>query len=180
MSSQIRYGSVVLAIALAGCASGGSSATATRPAAAPAQQSASARGTVPLQSLQWSGKFRPSQGISSTTAGRSDVNGSIRLYADGESLTHVSLSFTTGSGYDDSQLLSWGIASGDCGSNTLPLLPVSSFGQISISNNRGSLDGQIPMPLPTTGRYHANLYKSSGMDEGDVLSCASLQLGAKK
>lgn len=183
MSSQIRHGSVVaLAIALAGCASSGSTAAtpSTPTSNRPSTEAQAATGAIPLQGLQWTGKFRPSQAISGTTSGRADVNGNIRLTAAGATLTEVSLSFTTAGGYRSSTLMNWGIAAGDCGSNTLPLLPVASFGQITVGDNRGDLDGQVPMALPTSGRYHANLYMSSGLDEGDVLSCASLQLSRKK
>ena len=87
MISQIRHGSVVaLAMALAGCASGGSTAATPSSTATPTSnrqstEAMAATGAIPLQGLQWTGKFRPSQAISGTTSGRADVNGSIRLTA---------------------------------------------------------------------------------------------------
>jgi hypothetical protein len=45
------------------------------------------------------------------------------------------------------------------------------------TNGRAALDDDIGFTLPGTGTYHVNVFRGSGMQLSDVITCASLRRG---
>ncbi|HEU4989164.1 MAG: hypothetical protein KGL93_04285 [Gemmatimonadota bacterium] len=163
----------ILASGLAGCASGSGGAGGSSIAAD------AASGKIGPALLQWSGTFRPTQQQTGTFGGlqsRNQATGTVVLTAQGPSQTHVRMSISIG--ITDPVRLPWSLATGGCGSNTIPLMAVSQFPEVTASNGRARLDDVISIPLPTAGSYHVNVFNSgtSGQDESEVYTCADLTL----
>ncbi len=163
----------LLAAVSAGCASGAGSA-----GGAASVRSEAASGALGPAMLQWSGNFRAVQQETGTfgVRGRNTASGTITLDAPDPTQTHVRMRLSVP--IRDPVRLHWALASGGCGSNTIPLMAVAQFPEFSVSNGGGDLDVVMSMPMPTTGRYHANIYNSGtlGQDESEVMTCAELTL----
>jgi len=165
--------------ALAACASGGTSSGRSA-AATPATQQA-AGSSIPINLMQWTGSFRSAQQITSNVgSGHTTVTGGVRLTASGAGAMHAHVTLSTNAGIADATPLHWAIAQGDCHDGALPMIPLTSFPDLTISNDRGELDAEVPIELPTSGRYHANVYWRDSADEADVLTCATLDLSKIK
>ncbi|HKO16288.1 MAG TPA: hypothetical protein VJU87_08615 [Gemmatimonadaceae bacterium] len=160
---------VTIALAAAGCAS-----SSGRKAPSVAMQAAA--GDLGPANLQWTGKFRSIQQQLSTVDQRAHnvASGSVVLTAPDERETHVQIS-VSGPAQDASQL-SWVIAPGACRSGTIPLMAVSQFPEIRMSQGHGELDQVLSMPLPTAGSLHVNIYNGPSTDESGVMTCADLKL----
>ncbi len=177
--NMIRAGSLGLfAMAAVGCASSqGSSASSG------SVVSQAASGQLGPALLQWSGRFRSQMQRDAHIIGptRNEASGSVQLTAPSESQTAVQLEVRLPQQTDPVRLY-WSIASGPCGSNALPLMPVSQFPLISISSSVGSINVTLPFAMPTTGEYHVNVFAdgSDGRDETGVLTCAALALQKRK
>jgi hypothetical protein len=161
------------AAAVAGCASSQNQVPSTR------QQAAS--GDIAPAFLQWSGKFKSTEQQTSVTTmhARNAVFGTVRLTADGKNTTRAEIVFSIDVQPTVNGAYQWSLSSGDCHSNSIPVLPVNEFPLLNMASNRGQLDGVFNAPLPTSGRYHVNVFWSGGSDEGDVMACAPLQLGRR-
>ena len=168
-------GILTTSIALGGCASG-------HPAPPSARQQA-ATGEIGPAFLQWTGTFKATLQATSTISGssRNAVFGDVRLTAVDQNMMHARINFSVEESPPVSDNSLWSISSGECRSSSIPLLPPSEFPPIAIVNNRGTLDANVNLPLPTSGLYHVNVYWSygaslGGADEGNVLACANLSL----
>lgn len=162
-----------LAATLVGCASNNNAAPSTR------QQAES--GDIPPSMLQWTGKFRQGEQMSAM-AGihvRNTSVGDVRLTADSRNVTRAQINFALDVDPALTGGFRWALASGECGTDSFPVLPVNQFPLLQLSNNRGSLDAPVNFPLPTSGRYHVDVYQSAGADQGDVMGCANVTLGRK-
>lgn len=125
----------------------------------------------------WTGAFQPtsqrSGDVPRVAGGSRRTFGSVVLATvPGTSQTKVRLLFDA---LDGNMLLTWSVATGRCGSGTLPLRPPSTLPSIEIgSDGRGELDRAINLSLLRGGVYHVNIYRS-GQGLNDVLSCANLR-----
>jgi hypothetical protein len=176
---MIRAGSLGLfAMAAVGCASSHGAAGSS-----PSVTDQAASGQLGPALLQWTGRFRAQvqHDPHIIAPNRNEASGSVELTAPAESRTAVKLDVRLPQ-FTDPVRLYWSIASGPCGSNALPLLPVSQFPQISITSSVGSVDATLPFAMPTTGEYHVNVFaeNSDGRDESGVISCASLSLQKRR
>ncbi len=167
----------LLAIAAAGCASSQGGGAASESITADA-----ASGKIGPAFLEWSGRFQATQQQTGTFGGlqqRNRAAGTAVFTANGPRAMNVRIGVTIDN--TDPLRLSWSLSSGDCGSNTIPLLAVAQFPPITASNGRASLNDVIPLPLPVTGTYHVNVFNpgTSGQDESDVMICAPLTLKKK-
>lgn len=164
--------------ALGACASGGASSSSTASVAPSAQAVGS---TTPVNLIQWTGSFHPATEISSGGGGTHvSVSGGAKLTATSGHGMHAHLTLSTNAGIADATPVHWAIAQGDCHNGALPVAPVSAFPDLNISNDRGELDADVAVDLPTSGRYHLNVYKSESTDEADVFTCAPLQMSRIK
>ena len=130
--------------------------------------------------MQWSGSFQATQqqaGNADAPRGRNNASGSVRLFASGKTLMRARITLTAASA--TSQYLHWALVSGRCGSPALPLLTVSQFPDISMSNGRGQVDADVPLELPTSGTYHVDVFWGNGGDQADVMTCANLRREAR-
>lgn len=164
----------LLAIVAAGCASSQGGGTGSSSTAA-----AAASGKIGPGLLQWSGRFQSTQQQSGAFGGmrtRNQATGTAVFTANGPSSMNVVISFSIDN--DDSERLLWSLAGGDCGTNALPLMPVSQFPPILTANGRGTLRDVVPIAMPLTGSYHVNVFNAgtSGQDQADVMICAPLNL----
>lgn len=161
----------LLAVATGGCVSGAGGGGTSVAALA-------ACGVLGPAMLQWTGNFRSLQQETATfgVRGRNIASGTITLDAPDPTQMHVRMRISVP--IQDAVRLHWALASGACGSNTIPMMAVAQFPEIAVSNGGGDLDVVMSMPMPTTGRYHANVYNSGtmGQDESEVLTCAELTL----
>jgi len=133
--------------------------------------------------LRWSGSFAQSQQQSGDLAPRSTnkVYGTVSLTRPREDQSSVHAKITLSTPLGESRLLHWAVLDGSCGSNTLPLLAIEQFPQISITNNgRGQLDADLPLTLVSTASYHVDVYWTSGHDQGDLMTCANLRLDGSR
>jgi hypothetical protein len=174
--SRIVYGIAVGMLgAAAGCASGGASSSGGSPSVA----MAAGAGEVGPAFLKWTGRFQATQMQSGDVAARglNQATGSVTLTAAGPNQTRVQL--TVSGPTTDPVQLPWAISPGACRSGTIPVMTVSQFPEITMSNGRGELDATLSMPMPTAGTYHVNVYNGSTQDESGVMTCAELRLERK-
>ena len=149
---------------------------------APSLSTQAATGQVGPALLQWTGTFRPKQQYNATFGGmqqRNQTGGTVQLTATNARQMRARINLSVD--FNDSVRLPWALAPGGCGSNTIPVMAVPQFPEISVSNGNGSLDEIVSLAMPTAGTYHVNVYNTgtSGQDEADVLTCASLTLGTR-
>jgi len=162
-----------LSAAVVGCASSNSEPPSTR------QQAAA--GAISPTMLEWTGKFRPGDQASAMAGmhARSTSVGDVRLTVDSRNVTRAQINFSLDAEPALTGGYRWALASGECGTDSFPVVPVNQFPLIQLSNNRGSLDAPVNFPLPTSGRYHVNVYQTDGADQGDVMGCADMTLGRR-
>jgi hypothetical protein len=162
---------VVLASA---CASGSHS-----PAVTPAGTGADAPGVL---GLAWTGRFQPRQqqsGDGTSLRGRNNATGTVTLTALARERLRAEITVATP--LATATNIRWSLSTGACGSNTIPVLPVDQFPEITVSSSgRGQLDTEVPTSLPTSGSYHVNIFWTNGADESDVMTCANLRQSARK
>lgn len=160
------------AVSILGCASGSQSGSG------PADGSLAGLGPA---TLEWAGSFQPTQQASGDVTaprGRNSVTGKVLLRSSGPNATvaTIDLADVPTSMVD----VHWALVTGRCGSGAIPLMIVSEFPVLSVSNGRAHVQGEVSLPLPTSGVYHVNAYRSNGADEADVLACANLKLEPRK
>ena len=170
MTRTIQLGSALVAVVVAACASGGSSASGT--AAGPAR---------------WEGSFRTS-GYATTAVigpgqtGTSAAFGTIKLSPiaagpGGNTQVEVSVSAPVSPGTQ----LGWAIFTGPCGTMSAAIAGLMQFPTISIANSgNGFVRATMALPLDAQGSYHANVYWSSQpSDVSNVMMCANLELAKR-
>ncbi len=160
--------------------SAAASACATAPAVNRAPQSDDDRVAVLLAaSNRWTGNLNPTQGRTgaAVTTTRQKAYGTVELTVSPNrpTLTHVRLnvSVPVEPGLNN---LGWAIHQGNCGSGNPPVMSPGTFPMIVLSvNGQGSVDDDIPFTLPESGAYHLNVFRGSGTQLNDVITCANLR-----
>lgn len=71
--------------------------------------------------------------------------------------------------------LSWAILFGNCGSATLPLLPMSNFPELEVTAGQANFNSVLTLELPVSGEYHVEVYKDRRGGEESVLGCGNLK-----
>ncbi len=100
------------------------------------------------------------------------TTGSVFLSQAGSNRTRARVTVSTD--VRNASQMQWALVPGRCGSGALPMAGVERFPVIEIgSNNRGELDMEMPLTLPTSGSYHVNIY-NGGTQLNNVVSCANL------
>jgi hypothetical protein len=162
----------LVSIALAGCATAAPVPSAPQPSA---ERSVTLYPTI----KRWTGTFsaKRSYDAAAVASRRQNAYGSVELTVSPSSptLTHVSLtvSLPNEPGLD---LAGWGLSEGRCGSGSPPVLSPSMFPAVQLrSSGQGSIDAKIPFIIPETGNYHVNVFRRSGTQLTDMLTCAELR-----
>jgi hypothetical protein len=165
------YGLFVLAsIALAGCASSGSSQKVTydEPPA-----------------LRWSGSLLPTQGrtaeVQVTSQHRASGTLSIEVpstLTNNMQRARVTLSIALPELAGNQ--LRWAVLPDRCGSGDLPMIGFEQFPLLEIgSNGRGELKVDLPLELIANNSYHINVY-NGGQQLTDVFACGNLRYETKR
>jgi hypothetical protein len=161
----------VVSIALAGCA--------TAPSVSSAPPSSEQRLTADPTIKRWTGTFKPTRSYTAAAVAnkRQNASGRVELIVSPSSapLTRVTLnvSLPNESGLD---LAGWGLSEGRCRSGNPPVLAPEMFPPIQLkTSGQGSVDANIPFMIPETGSYHVNVFRGSGTQLTDVITCADLR-----
>jgi len=100
------------------------------------------------------------------------TTGSVFLSQAGSNRTRARVTVSTD--VRNASQMQWALVPGRCGSGALPMVALQRFPVIEIgSNNRGEIDMEMPLTLPTSGSYHVNIY-NGGTQLNNVVSCANL------
>jgi len=133
---------------------------------------------VPMQARAYDGQFRPMQqaqgGLGLSTQQR--VYGSVKI-AFRESNDRSKVNLTINTSAQQSEILGWSTNPGQCGSGSVPFMPVAQFPGIEVSSTgRGEVDVQnMQLSIPASGPVHVNVYR--GGDTLDkVIACANLRM----
>jgi hypothetical protein len=162
----------VVSTALTSCASAPPVSSAPQSVS---DQSAAVYPTVKV----WTGTLTPTQSYEPTAAASKRQNGygrvELTVSPNSPTLTHVILtvSIPLQPGMD---LVGWGLSQGRCGSGNPLVLPPSMFPAIQLGpNGQGTSDAKIPFIIPDNGSYHVDVFRGSGTQLNDVITCASLR-----
>jgi len=127
----------------------------------------------------WKGTLNPTQSHQATAVAsrRQNAYGSVELTvsANNPMLSRVTMTVSVPMepGLD---ILGWGLSPGRCGSGNPPVLSPSMFPTIQVNTNgQGKLDTKIPFIIPETGSYHINVFRGSGTQLTDVITCTELR-----
>lgn len=127
----------------------------------------------------WTGTLNPTQSYNGAAVASKRQNGSGRVdlsvSPNSPTLTHVviTVSIRLEPGMD---LVGWGLSPGRCGSGTPLVLSPSMFPAIQLGpNGQGHVDAKIPFIIPDNGNYHVDVFRGSGTQLSDVITCASLR-----
>lgn len=158
----------------------GGAACATAPAVNPPPNSDAARTAAIIESSQrWTASLNPTQGNSgvAVTTTRQKAFGTVELTVSPNrpSVSHVRLTVSVPM-EPGLNSLGWGIHEGSCGSGTPLIMSAGTFPVIILSpNGRGTVDDDIPLTLPQTGSYHVNVFRGSGNQLTDVITCGEIR-----
>jgi hypothetical protein len=159
----------VASTALAGCASTAPVSSAPQPVS---NESATVYPTVKI----WTGTLNPTQSYQASAVASQRQNGygrvELSVSPNNPTLTHVVLdvSIPIVPGLD---LVGWGLSPGRCGSGTPLVLSPSMFPAIQLGpNGQGHVDARIPFTIPDGGNYHVDVFRGSGTQLSDVITCA--------
>jgi len=89
-------------------------------------------------------------------------------------LTHVRLvtSVSLDPGMD---ALGWAIEPGNCGSGSPGVIPASMFPPLQVNaNGQARMDVDLPFQLTESGTYHVDVFRGTGSQPTDVITCAEL------
>ena len=156
----------VVMIALGACAS------------ASKQQS----GTTKLSAKQanWTGNIRAREartGQATPTKPPAMYQGSVRLTRVEGDISRTGIYILlSGPTPENSNAMSWVLASGRCGGVEAPVLPVSSFDPLDVgSNGRAEKSTTIPFEFPMDGMYHVDFFSGHAARLTEVVACADLK-----
>lgn len=128
---------------------------------------------------RWVGSLNPtrSYNASAVATERQNAYGRVELTVSPASvtLTHVALKVSVPNqpGLD---MAGWAVAEGRCGSGNPPVLSPSAFQPIPLNaNGQGSIDVTIPFVIPDKSIFHVSVFRGSGTQLTNVLSCADLR-----
>ena len=71
--------------------------------------------------------------------------------------------------------LSWAIMFGNCGSATLPLVPMSNFPELEVTGGQANFNSMLTLELPVSGEYHVAVYKDRRGTEESMVGCGNLK-----
>ncbi|HEV7594032.1 MAG TPA: hypothetical protein VGO33_03460 [Gemmatimonadaceae bacterium] len=123
--------------------------------------------------------MRPTQSYNAAAVGSQRQNAyggaELTVLASNPTLTHVTVNVAVpvdlGLG-----MVGWGLAQGRCGSGNPTVLSPSSFPPIQLNaTGQGTVDAQIPFIIPDNGTYHVNVFRGTGTQLVDVITCADLR-----
>jgi len=162
----------IVTTAIAGCASAPATGSAPKPQAD--------RGVSGYPIVQrWIATLNPTQSYNAAAVStqRQNAYGRVELMVSPNTptLTDVKLvvSVPAQPGLD---IVGWGLSQGRCGSGNPPVLPPGSFPAIQLSpNGRGNVDATLPFVIPETGTYHVNVFRGTGTQLTDVITCGELR-----
>jgi len=164
------FAASIVTTAIAGCASAPATGSTPKPEAG--------RGVSGYPIVQrWIATLNPTQSYNSsaTSTQRQNAYGRVELTVDPNTptLTDVKLVVTVPAGLD---VVGWGLSQGRCGSGNPPVLAPSAFPAIQISpSGRGSADAELPFVIPETGTYHVNVFRGTGTQLTNVITCGELR-----
>lgn len=127
---------------------------------------------------RWTGTLQQTTERTGTLApvGQQRATGTIVLAQTAADSTRMRVRLTVSAPGDPSTTLRWAVLPGRCGSSALPLIGVEQFPTIDIgSNERGEITADIPLRLDGAGTYHVNVYRGTGTQLSDVLTCGNLR-----
>jgi hypothetical protein len=128
---------------------------------------------------RWVGTLKPTQSYTSAATGgkRNNASGNAVLTVLPGSLTltyvrlKISIPAEAALGF-----VGWGLSQGRCGSGNPPVISPSTFSTIQLnSTGQGTVDAQIPFVIPDNGDYHVNIFKGTGTQLSDMITCADLR-----
>jgi hypothetical protein len=162
----------VASTALAACASA--------PPVSSSQQSVGNEAAAVYPTIKiWTGTLNPTQSYQAAAVASKRQNGygrvELSVSPNSPTLSHVvvNVSIPNERGVD---LVSWGIVPGRCGSGNPLVLSPSMFPAIQIgANGQGHIDAKIPFIIPDNGNYHVDVFRGSGTQLSDVITCAVLR-----
>jgi hypothetical protein len=165
-------------IAFAACAS--QPAVSSSPAPSPTPQTDSDQGGAVYPIIKrWTGSLNPtrSYNASAVASERQNARGRVEVTVSpsAPTLSHVILTITVPNqpGLD---AVGWGVSQGGCGSGNPTVLSPSNFPPIPIATNGGGkIDVRIPFVIPDNGSYHVDVFRGSGSQLSDVLTCGELR-----
>lgn len=157
---------------LAGCAS-------APPVSSPTQSADDQSPNVYPTMKRWAGTLNPtrSYNASAVATQRQNAYGHVELTVTPASptLTRVVLKVSVPNepGLD---MAGWGVAEGRCGSGNPPVLSPSTFQPIQLNaTGQGNIDVSIPFVIPDKGIFHVSVFRGSGTQLTNLLSCADLR-----
>jgi hypothetical protein len=166
------------AIALAACAT--QPAVSSTPARTSTPQSASDQGAAVYPNMKrWTGSLNPTRSYNggAVASERQNARGRVEMTVspNAPTLSRVILTVTVPNepGLD---AVGWGVIQGRCGSGNPTVLSPSNFPPIPIgANGGGKVDVKIPFVIPDNGNYHVDVFRGSGNQLSDVLTCGELR-----
>lgn len=140
-------------------------------------------GTTKLSAkeVNWTGTIRAREARTGAAAGSKPpamYQGSVRLTrVEGDiSRTNIYI-LLSGPPPENSESMSWVLASGRCGALEAPVLPVSAFDPLDVgSNGRAEKSTTVPFEFPTDGMYHVDFFSGHSARLTGVVACADLKL----
>ena len=162
----------IVSTAVAGCASAPPVSSAPQPAS---DQSV----TVYPTAKRWTGTLNPrlSYNASAVASKRQNAYGHVEVTVVPSStmLSRVTLTVAVPNepGLD---IAGWGVSEGRCGSGNPLVLSPSVFPPIQLNaTGQGSVDAKIPFIIPDNGTYHVSVFRRSGTQLTDMITCAELR-----
>lgn len=127
--------------------------------------------------VTYTGDFRPVQQNTGAVGMQASqrIYGNVRLiFRESTSRTNVQMRLNTN--VQSSEVLTWGVVPGRCGSGGIPMSPVSQMPALEISNmGQGEVNREgVALVLPAGATYHVNVYRG-GDTLRDVIACANLR-----
>jgi hypothetical protein len=153
---------------------------ASAPPVASAPQSVSDQRATLVPTVKiWTGTLNPTQSYQAAAIASKRQNGygrvELSVSPNTPTLTHVILSVSIPP-EPNMDLVGWGLSPGRCGSGTPLVLSPSQFPAIQLGpNGQGQIDANIPFIIPDNGNYHVDVFRGSGTQLSDVITCAGLR-----
>ena len=166
----------VVSTALTSCASAPPAASPV--ASAPTSENDRAPLVFPA-AKRWTGTLRPTQSYNAAATGsqRQNAYGNAVLTVAASNPTLTRATITVAVPVDSGLgLVGWGLSQGRCGSGNPTVLSPSTFPPIQLNaSGQGTVDARIPFVIPDNGAYHVNVFRGSGTQLVDRITCADLR-----